>query len=88
MTKKINNKIKKSKQVKSRCLTYLEAFKLIDELDKVELKYKLIIHFAIVGGLRRSEILGIKTKDYTGIQIIFSIISRNVVKFNKSIEIT
>jgi len=60
MTKKINNKIKKSKQVKSRCLTYLEAFKLIDELDKVELKYKLIIHFAIVGGLRRSEILGIK----------------------------
>lgn len=60
MAKKTNARIKKSKQVKSRCLSYTEAYKLIDALEKVELKYKLIVHFAIVGGLRRSEILGIK----------------------------
>lgn len=60
MSKKIKNKIKKSKQIQSRCLSYTEAFKLIDALENVELKYKLIVHFAIVGGLRRSEILGIK----------------------------
>lgn len=60
MSKKTAMKIRKSNQVKSRCLSYTEAFKLIDALDTVELKYQLIVHFAIVGGLRRSEILGIK----------------------------
>lgn len=46
--------------VPQRCLSYNEAFKLIDSLEHVDLKYQLIVHFAIVGGLRRSEILGIK----------------------------
>lgn len=60
MAKRTASKIRKSRQVQSRCLTYQEAFRLIDALDKIDLKYQLIIHFAIVGGLRRSEILGIK----------------------------
>ena len=46
--------------IPQRCLSYNEAFKLIDSLEHVDLKYHLIVHFAIVGGLRRSEILGIK----------------------------
>ena len=57
-----NKKRKKAKKahVQERCLSYQEAFKLIDALETVDLKYQLIVHFAIVGGLRRSEILGIK----------------------------
>lgn len=57
-----NKKHKKAKKahVQERCLSYQEAFKLIDALEKVDLKYQLIVHFAIAGGLRRSEILGIK----------------------------
>lgn len=56
------NKRKRSQKstVPQRCLSYTEAFKLIDSLEHVDLKYQLIVHFAIVGGLRRSEILGIK----------------------------
>lgn len=56
------NKRKRSQKatVPQRCLSYNEAFKLIDSLEHVDLKYQLIVHFAIVGGLRRSEILGIK----------------------------
>ncbi len=57
-----NKKHKKAKKahVQERCLSYQEAFKLIDAVEKVDLKYQLIVHFAIAGGLRRSEILGIK----------------------------
>lgn len=58
----VKKKRKKAQKahVQERCLSYKEAFKLIDALEKVDLKYQLIVHFAIVGGLRRSEILGIK----------------------------
>lgn len=59
LSKKKQKKSKKA-HVQERCLSYDEVYKLIDALDKVDLKYQLIIHFAIVGGLRRSEILGIK----------------------------
>lgn len=59
LAKKKRKKAQKS-HVQERCLSYQEAFKLIDALEKVDLKYKLIVHFAIAGGLRRSEILGIK----------------------------
>lgn len=58
-TKKKRKKAQQS-HVAERCLSYNEAFKLIDSLEHEDLKYQLIIHFAIVGGLRRSEILGIK----------------------------
>ena len=59
LSKKKRKKARKA-HVQERCLSYDEAYKLIDALDKVDLKYQLIVHFAIVGGLRRSEILGIK----------------------------
>ncbi len=49
--------------VKERCLTFDEAYRLIDALEEVSLKYQLIVHFGIAGGLRRSEILGIKWAD-------------------------
>lgn len=55
---KRNRALRKKKA--ERCLSYPEAFKLIDALEHEDLKYQLITHFAIVGGLRRSEILGIK----------------------------
>lgn len=58
-TKKKRKKAQQS-HVAERCLSYNEAFKLIDSLEHEDLKYQLIVHFAIVGGLRRSEILGIK----------------------------
>ena len=72
------NKRKKSNKSKihERCLTYEEAYKLIDALDKVDLKYQLIVHFAIVGGLRRSEILGIKRTDID--------FKNNIVHINQS----
>ena len=60
MAQKMKNRIKKEASVNERCLSYQEAFKLLDALEKEDLKYQLIVHFAIVGGLRRSEILGIK----------------------------
>ena len=46
--------------VQSRCLTLEESRKLIKALHTVDLKYQIIVHLAIIGGLRRSEILGIK----------------------------
>lgn len=48
---------------KQRCLTIEESRKLMQELKNVDLKYQLITHFAIMGGLRRSEILGLKWAD-------------------------
>ena len=54
---------KKLAHIKERCLTYDEAYKLIDALNSLDLKYQLIVHFAIAGGLRRSEILGLKWED-------------------------
>lgn len=64
-TRKTKEMLKKQKvaHVKERCLTYEEAFRLIDALNEVDLKYQLIVHFGIAGGLRRSEILGIKWSD-------------------------
>ena len=59
---KRKNKLKKS-AVQERCLTMDEAKKLVRALEFVDLKYKIIVHFAIVCGLRRSEILGIKWKN-------------------------
>lgn len=49
--------------IQERCLTMEESRKLIKALDDVDLKYKIIVHFAIIGGLRRSEIMGVKWKD-------------------------
>ena len=49
--------------VKERCLTPDESKRLIKELETVDLKYKIIVHLAIMLGLRRSEILGIKWSD-------------------------
>lgn len=46
--------------VQSRCLTMEESRRLIKALNSVDLKYQIIVHLAIIGGLRRSEILGIK----------------------------
>lgn len=59
---KKKNKQKKS-SVQKRCLTVEEARKLVKALDFVDLKYKIIVHLAIICGLRRSEILGIKWKN-------------------------
>lgn len=63
--KKTKEMLKKQKvaHVKERCLTYDEAFRLIDALNDIDLKYQLIVHFGIAGGLRRSEILGLKWAD-------------------------
>lgn len=63
--KKTKEMLKKQKvaHVKERCLTYDEAFRLIDALNGVDLKYQLVVHFGIAGGLRRSEILGLKWAD-------------------------
>lgn len=58
--KNAKNKIS---HIQERCLTMEESRKLIKALDDVDLKYKIIVHFAIIGGLRRSEIMGIKWKD-------------------------
>lgn len=65
INKKTKDAMRRQKiaHVQERCLTYNEAFRLIDSLNKVDLKYQLIVHFAIAGGLRRSEILGIKWAD-------------------------
>lgn len=49
--------------VQERCLTLEEGRKLIKALKDVDLKYQIIVHFAIIGGLRRSEILGLKWRD-------------------------
>lgn len=50
--------------IKERSLTVEESRKLINSLDDtVDLKYKIIVHLALIGGLRRSEILGIKWSD-------------------------
>lgn len=46
--------------VQTRCLTMEESRRLIKALNTVDLKYQIIVHLAIIGGLRRSEILGIK----------------------------
>lgn len=46
--------------VQSRCLTVEESRRLIKALHTVDLKYQIIVHLAIIGGLRRSEILGIQ----------------------------
>lgn len=54
---------KKNIDVKERCLTPDESKRLIKELETVDLKYKIIVHLAIMLGLRRSEILGIKWCD-------------------------
>ncbi len=54
---------KKNIDVKERCLTPEESKRLVRELENVDLKYKIIIHLAIMLGLRRSEILGIKWAD-------------------------
>lgn len=59
---KNKNKLKNTKS-KQRALTMEESRKLIKALNDVDLKYQLITHFAIIGGLRRSEILGIKWCD-------------------------
>lgn len=62
-TKEIIKKKKKA-HVKERCLTYEEAYRLVDALNDIDdLKYVLIVHFGIAGGLRRSEILGLKWAD-------------------------
>ena len=54
---------RKNIDVKERCLTPDESKRLIKELENVDIKYKIIIHLAIMLGLRRSEILGIKWAD-------------------------
>lgn len=54
---------RKNLNVKERCLTLDESKRLVKELEEVDLKYKIIVHLAIMLGLRRSEILGIKWKD-------------------------
>lgn len=54
---------KKTAKAKQRSLTMEESRKLMKALKDVDLKYQLITHFAIIGGLRRSEILGIKWSD-------------------------
>lgn len=57
------NSKKKISHIQERCLTLEESRRLIKALETVDLKYKIIVHLAIVGGLRRSEIMGIKWKD-------------------------
>lgn len=54
---------KKNINVKERCLNTAESKRLVQELQNVDLKYKIIVHLAILLGLRRSEILGIKWAD-------------------------
>ena len=58
-----NSAKKNITHVEERCLTVEESRRLIKELNNVDLKYKIIVHLAIIGGLRRSEIMGIKWKD-------------------------
>ena len=53
----------KTSRVTERCLTLEESKTLIKALNDVDLKYQLITHLALIGGLRRSEILGIKWSD-------------------------
>lgn len=50
-------------KTKQRTLTLEESRTLIKALEDVDLKYQLITHFALIGGLRRSEILGLKWSD-------------------------
>jgi len=59
---KRKNKLKQSKD-KQRCLTLEESKRLIKELNNVDLKYQIITQIALIGGLRRSEILGLKWID-------------------------
>lgn len=59
---KKKNKLKATK-ASQRALTMEESRTLIKALNNVDLKYQLITHFAIIGGLRRSEILGLKWAD-------------------------
>lgn len=54
---------KKSIVIKERCLTVDESKRLLAELSKEHIKYQIIVQLAIVLGLRRSEILGIKWSD-------------------------